>query len=115
ERGRRRLAERLRRRGLAPSALLLAAPTAVVLPGDLFARTAALAAAPWARSIPAAVLALAAAPPKLWLAGALGALLAGVGLLGLTAGAPRPAEPPKADPPPPAAPAAPRVDRAGDP
>src|SRR5947207_1099326 len=40
ERGRRQLAARLARRGLAPPALLLAAPAAVAVPADLLALTA---------------------------------------------------------------------------
>src|SRR5207245_6821106 len=51
ERGRRRLADRLRRRGFAPEgterALLLAATGSIVVPAELLARTVALAASPW--------------------------------------------------------------------
>jgi probable HAF family extracellular repeat protein len=72
--------------------LLLATAGTPVVAGDLLARTAALAAAPWSRSIPVAVLALAAAaaPSKTLPTIALAAVLAGVGVLGLVAGGPRP-------------------------
>jgi RNA polymerase sigma factor (sigma-70 family) len=59
ERGRRRLAARLAARGLAPSAVLLAPLAAVAVPAELFARTVALTANPWAESVPPAVAALA--------------------------------------------------------
>ncbi|HVK12982.1 MAG TPA: sigma-70 family RNA polymerase sigma factor, partial [Gemmataceae bacterium] len=63
ERGRRRLAGRLAARGLAPAGLLFT----TVVPPDLIARTARLAAAPWARTVPADIAALAAtaAPRRL--------------------------------------------------
>jgi RNA polymerase sigma factor (sigma-70 family) len=121
DRGRKRLADRLHRRGLAPDvtgrALLLAAAGAVAVPADLLARTAALAAAPWSRTIPTAVLALAStvAPLKPVPAVALTAILTGVTALGLAFGSPRLGESPQADPPPPAAATGPRVDRYGDP
>jgi RNA polymerase sigma factor (sigma-70 family) len=71
ERGRRRLAERLRQRGFGSDgverALLVAAIATVAVPGDLLAHTVAFAASPWSRSVPAAVMALvtAVAPSKL--------------------------------------------------
>jgi RNA polymerase sigma factor (sigma-70 family) len=115
ERGRRQLAARLARRGLAPSALLLAPLAEAAVPNDLLARTAVLAAAPWSKSLPAAVvsLATAGAPSKL-LPAALLALLLGVGLLGLAAGTTR-LEPGKTDPPPPAAPVEANAGRLDDP
>jgi RNA polymerase sigma factor (sigma-70 family) len=115
ERGRRRLADRLARRGVAPSALVLAPLGAEPVPDGLAARTAALAASPWSKSLPAAVSALAAtaAPLRLLPAAALlGALLA-VGLIGLALGSARQA--PMTPDPPPAAGAAPAADRADDP
>jgi RNA polymerase sigma factor (sigma-70 family) len=116
ERGRARLADRLARRGFAPGAVLLAPLAAAVVPADLLARTAALATDPWARTLPAAVVALlpAAGLLKIVPAAALSVLLAGAGVLALGLGAPRPNETPKTDPPPPAA-TGPRVDRYGDP
>jgi RNA polymerase sigma factor (sigma-70 family) len=117
ERGRRHLADRLRRRGLAPPAVLLAPLALAAVPAGLLAGTAALAAAPWSNALPAAVLALAsaAAPPKVLPAVVLAAAVLGAGVLGLGAGAPQPAEPPNGEAPPPAAAAVPRVDRYGDP
>src|SRR5438270_767694 len=76
-RGRKRLADRLRRRGFGPDAaaraLLVAAAGAVAVPVDLLARTVAFAAAPWSTTLPATVLVLAAtaAPSKLLPASAL--------------------------------------------
>jgi RNA polymerase sigma factor (sigma-70 family) len=60
ERGRRRLAERLAVRGLAPSVVILAPLAAVVVPSDLLARTSAQALAPWSSAISPQVVALAA-------------------------------------------------------
>src|SRR5439155_20717136 len=60
-RGRARLAARLTRRGLAPSALLAAPVATAAVPADLLARTAALAAAPWSKALPATVVTLATA------------------------------------------------------
>src|SRR5262249_19147851 len=67
ERGRSRLAARVAARGLAPAALVLAPAAAVSVPADLLARTAALGAAPWSKTTPTAVVALAsaAAPGRL--------------------------------------------------
>ena len=65
ERGRRRLAARLAARGLGPAAAFLAPLAAGAVPADLLARTADQAAAPWAKTIPAAVTALATAPRAL--------------------------------------------------
>ncbi|HEY1381148.1 MAG TPA: sigma-70 family RNA polymerase sigma factor [Gemmataceae bacterium] len=110
ERGRAQLAERLRRRGFGPAALLLAPIAAAAVPADLLARTAGLAAAPWGRAIPAAVLALAGGPARLVASVAVVGALAGIGLLALAAGAGPTDDPPK---PPPAA--GPAVDRFGDP
>ena len=87
ERGRTRLAERLRRRGFGPEVLLLAPVADAALPGDLLARTAVLGTAPWSASFRPAVLTLAAAPPKLIPALAIGGLLVGVGLFALRAAA----------------------------
>src|SRR5439155_7715317 len=59
DRGRKHLADRLRRRGFAPDgaerALLLAAAGGASIPADLLARTVALAVAPWSQALPAAV------------------------------------------------------------
>jgi RNA polymerase sigma factor (sigma-70 family) len=60
ERGRRRLADRLSRRGAAPGVLVLPAIADTAIPADLLARTAAQAATPWSPALPAAVLALVA-------------------------------------------------------
>src|SRR5207245_8326178 len=90
ERGRKHLADGLRRRGFAPDgadrALLLAAIGAVAVPGELLARTTALAAAPWSKVVPTAVVALVTAvtPSKLLPATAL-VLLAGAGAIGVLA------------------------------
>ena len=59
ERGRKRLAARLTARGLAPSAVLLAPLASAVVPSELLARTIALAASPWAESVPPTVASLA--------------------------------------------------------
>jgi RNA polymerase sigma factor (sigma-70 family) len=99
ERGRARLAERLRARGFAASDVrpILLTPAAVAaVPGDLLARTAAIGVSPWSRSLPAAILALAATPSKLLPLTALVGLLTGVGVLTLAVGAPRPDEAPPA-------------------
>jgi RNA polymerase sigma factor (sigma-70 family) len=115
ERGRRRLAARLAQRGVAPAALLLAPLGAAAVPDRLLARTADLAAAPWAASVPATVSALAAAgtPARMPLAGiVLGSLLA-VGLIGLALGAPQ--KQPGTDNPAPPTAAEPAADRADDP
>jgi RNA polymerase sigma factor (sigma-70 family) len=114
ERGRRRLADRLARRGVAPSALLLAPLAADRVPDRLLARAASLAAAPWAPSVPAAVSALAGAGmlPRLLPAAVLAGSLLVVGLIGLALGTLH-KEPPIADPSPPAA-AAPTPQRDED-
>jgi RNA polymerase sigma factor (sigma-70 family) len=112
ERGRRLLAGRLAERDLAP-ALLLAPLAAAAVPRDLLARAAALAAAPWAPSIPPAVLALAAARApsrRVAVAALLGSLFA-VGLLGLALG-PSAGERPK---PPAATAAGPEAEGPDDP
>jgi RNA polymerase sigma factor (sigma-70 family) len=96
DRGRKRLADRLCRRGIVPQALLLAPVAAVAVPADLLAATAAVGVDPWSRSLPAAVVALAAAPSKLLPAVALATLLVGVGAVTLTVGT-TPADAP--DPP----------------
>jgi RNA polymerase sigma factor (sigma-70 family) len=125
ERGRKKLVDRMTRRGFAPPALL-AAPLAAVaaVPGDLLARTAAFAAAPWSKSVPAAVLALAGASVASHLAPGVTivALVTGMGLIGLVASrergrmeeAPTPVAhaPDVPDQPPAAMP--PRLDRQGD-
>jgi RNA polymerase sigma factor (sigma-70 family) len=115
ERGRARLAERLTGRGFAPGAALLAPLAAAAVPADLLARTAALGAAPWSKSIPAAVAALVPAGVALKCVPivALAAALLGVGVLGLALGRPLPVEPAKTDTRP--ALAGPRVDAYGDP
>jgi RNA polymerase sigma factor (sigma-70 family) len=116
ERGRRLLADRLARRGLAPSALVLAPLAAAEVSGDLLARTAALAGSPWSKSVPAAVLALAAtgAPPRLLPATlVLGSLLV-AGLVGLGAASSQ-KEPAGPDTPAPAAASAPAGERGDDP
>lgn len=58
ERGRRRLAERLAARGLAPSTAVLV--LAATVPSPLLAQTTALATAPWSNVVPASVAALTA-------------------------------------------------------
>src|SRR5262245_23798886 len=66
ERGRAKLAERLRRRGFGPQSLLLAPLAAAALPGELLARTAAVGVD--ASAVPATVAAMARASlpvPKL--------------------------------------------------
>ncbi len=121
ERGRRQLAARLARRGLAPSALVLAPLASAAVPSGLLANTAALAAAPWSKTIPAAVLALAAiaAPSKLLPAVALLGSLLIAGLVGLAIGSgqeePASADPAPADPAPAAARAAPAAVAPEDP
>jgi WD40 repeat protein len=108
ERGRQRLAARLADRGLAPAAMLLAPLAAVAVPVDLLARAAALAADPWSKSAPPAVLALAAPGPRRFVPAALllGSLLV-AGVVGLAVAAKN--DPPKGDPPAAGAPA-PRPD-----
>jgi RNA polymerase sigma factor (sigma-70 family) len=101
ERGRRRLADRLRRRGFEPGdlrSLLLAAGGAAIVPSDLLARTAGLAVAPWSATIPAAVLTLATPPSKLVPAVMFSALLAGAGVMALAAGGGSPSDKPTATP-----------------
>lgn len=91
ERGRRRLADALRRRGFGPDgherALLLVATGIVAVPGDLLARTLAVAVTPTSTAVPAAVVALATAavPSKVLPAAALAVLLASAGAIGLLA------------------------------
>jgi RNA polymerase sigma factor (sigma-70 family) len=82
ERGRRRLAERLAARGLAPSAMVLAPLAAVAVPVELLARTAPLAAAPWSNAVPPAVAALAATVAPRRLLPAVACSLVVVGLAG---------------------------------
>ena len=69
------------------AAMLLAPLAAVTVPADLLARATALGAAPWSKSVPAAVLALVAPGPRRFLPAAvlLGSLLV-TGLAGLAAG-----------------------------
>jgi RNA polymerase sigma factor (sigma-70 family) len=112
-RGRAKLAARLRRRGLAPSALLTAPLASTPVPPDLLAATAALAADPWLKALPAPVLALAAAFTLSKLVRAVGLcfmVLAGAGLLGLAIafgwGAATPTDPPAQAPAAQAVPAA---------
>jgi RNA polymerase sigma factor (sigma-70 family) len=98
ERGRRRLAARLAARGLAPSALFLAPLVAASVPSDLLARSAEQAAAPWSKSIPLAIVALAraAAPRALFPTAAIAGGVLVVALAGwvVAAGGPSPADPP---------------------
>jgi RNA polymerase sigma factor (sigma-70 family) len=84
ERGRRRLAERLAVRGLAPSVVILAPLAAVVVPSDLLARTNAQALAPWSSAISPRIVALAAsaAPHRLLPLTAIGCALLVAGLVG---------------------------------
>jgi RNA polymerase sigma factor (sigma-70 family) len=103
ERGRRRLAARLTRRGLAPAALVLAPLAAAAVPADLLASAAALGATPWSRAVPSAVLALAAGvrPRRPFLVLALCGSLLAAGLAGLAfgpgqGGSPQAAPPPRA-------------------
>ncbi len=58
ERGRKRLAERLKKRGFAGQ-VLLAAMAAVTVPADLIARSVSQAAAPWSGAVPYSVTMLA--------------------------------------------------------
>lgn len=88
DRGRKRLVDRLRRRGLGPETMLLAPVATVAVPPDLLARTAAVAADPWAKALPSAVVALAASSPKLLPAVAVAVLLAGVGVAAFAGRAP---------------------------
>jgi RNA polymerase sigma factor (sigma-70 family) len=97
ERGRRRLAERLTARGLAPSALVLAPLAAVMVPTDLQARAIALAATPWAKSVPPALTTLVGNGPTralLPIVALVGCVLA-IGLIGwvYAAGGIQPVEP----------------------
>jgi RNA polymerase sigma factor (sigma-70 family) len=91
DRGRKRLANRLRRRGFGPDAavraLLAVAAGAVAVPGDLLARSVAFAAGPWSTALPTTILTLAAAamPSKFAPVATLVALLFGAGLIGFTA------------------------------
>jgi RNA polymerase sigma factor (sigma-70 family) len=88
ERGRKRLADRLTRRGFSPPALLAAPLAAVALvPGDLLARTATIAAAPWSKTLPLGVAALAAATvaSNVVPATVLVVVVTGIGLVGLVA------------------------------
>jgi RNA polymerase sigma factor (sigma-70 family) len=115
-RGRAKLASRLRRRGFAPSVVLVAPLATVAVPSDLLATTAALAADPWSKALPVAVLGLSAASvsSKLVPATALIVLLTGIGAVSLITGAERK----QPEQPPPVAPAPRsevRVDRQGDP
>jgi RNA polymerase sigma factor (sigma-70 family) len=104
DRGRKRLADRLRRRGFGPDAaaraLLIVSSGAIAVPGDLLARTVAVAAAPCSTALPAVIVVLAASavPSKLVPMTALTLLVLG-GTIGLVAsqrlerpeaGAPRP-------------------------
>lgn len=96
ERGRRVLAERLTARGLAPAALVT--PLAVVaVPAGLTARTLQLAGAPWAKTVPVPVAALAAAvkPVRFLPVAAAVCGLAAVGFGGW-AMVPAPSDPPPA-------------------
>jgi RNA polymerase sigma factor (sigma-70 family) len=122
DRGRKRLADRLRRRGFGPDAatraLLVVGAGAVTVPGDLVAQTVTFAAAPWSKALPAAILALTATatPSPIAPAAALAVLLAGVGAIGLVASRDRERT---EEPPPvaraPDAPDQPRGDLYGDP
>jgi RNA polymerase sigma factor (sigma-70 family) len=121
ERGRKQLANRLTKRGLAPSALLVMSFTATVR-GELLARTAALATS--GAVVPAGVLALVATAgtAKLLPAMVAALLVVGAGAIGLAGGWAEPQKPAaKANESPPVAQAPgspkaePRVDRFGDP
>src|SRR5262249_38312478 len=103
ERGRKRLSERLTKRGFAPQ-VLLASTLAATVPDDLFARTAALAkpAAP----IPAAVAALASGGSAIFrIPLAIGAVLTVVALVVAGVRQKAPAPPPAPAPALPNAPA----------
>jgi RNA polymerase sigma factor (sigma-70 family) len=116
ERGRRLLAARLAKRGVGPSALVLAPLAAAAVPDALLARTVSLAAAPGSGSVPAAVLALAAAQARSRLLPAavlLGSLLA-AGLIGLAIRS-SPGQPADPAPPSPAVPGQPAARREADP
>jgi RNA polymerase sigma factor (sigma-70 family) len=90
DRGRKRLADRLRCRGFGPDAaarsLLIVGAGAVAVPGDLLARTVAVAAAPWSKALPTAIVVLAASavPSKLVPMTALALVVVG-GTIGLVA------------------------------
>jgi RNA polymerase sigma factor (sigma-70 family) len=120
DRGRKRLADRLRRRGFVPDsterALLLAASGTAAIPADLLARTTALAAAPWSKALPAAVVAMAvaASPSKLVPLLAVVVVLVGAGVVGLAVGTTQPPESPPPDAPPVAVASPPLVDHFGD-
>jgi RNA polymerase sigma factor (sigma-70 family) len=84
ERGRRRLAERLAARGLAPSVVILAPLAAVAVPCELLARTSAQSLAPWSSAISPRIVALAAsaAPHRLLPITAVGCALVISSLVG---------------------------------
>jgi RNA polymerase sigma factor (sigma-70 family) len=116
ERGRARLAERLRRRGFGPATMLLAPIATAAVPREVLARTVELAAAPWSGAVPAAVLSLAAGPSKLLPMAGLVMLLGTGGLLALAiGGTPAVGDGPVADASGSQVNAAPAVDRYGDP
>jgi RNA polymerase sigma factor (sigma-70 family) len=114
ERGRRRLADRLRRPGFGPEALPLVPIVGGAVPTDLLARNAGLVATPWSATIPSTVLALAATPSKIVPTIAFSTFLAGAGVLALSAGAGPKADAPKTAAPPSTA-VAPLVDHFGEP
>ena len=111
ERGRKQLAARLTKRGLAPSILLTVASSTIV-PGELFAKTAALAAT--GAAMPAGVLAVCASGTMAKTISSITAavVLIGTGLVGMTVGFASP-EPPKNEAPTPAA-AQPAVEERND-
>jgi RNA polymerase sigma factor (sigma-70 family) len=125
ERGRRRLADRLRGRGFAPDGaervVLMAGSGAVAVPANLLTHTVAFAAAPWSKTLPATIMALAAvvSPSKLVPAVTLALLLTGAGAIGLLTSRERERPEVEAPQPPvahaPGSPEQPRVDRYGDP
>lgn len=121
ERGRKTLANRLTRRGLAPAALLASPIALIAVPRDLLASAAALTAAN--AVVPATVLALTASSgaAKLLSAASVAAIALGISLIGIAVGFAGPQHP--ANPTKSAAKAAPlpegteesRLDRFGDP
>jgi RNA polymerase sigma factor (sigma-70 family) len=99
ERGRRRLADRLAKRGVAPSALVLPALAETAVPAELLGRATALAAAPWSAALPATVVALVApGPHRLFLTAVLVCSLALAAVAGLALGR-GDKEPAKSEPP----------------
>jgi hypothetical protein len=120
ERGRQRLADRLRSRGFAPGdlgAVLAVSLATVAVPGELLARTVGLGIA--GAVVPAGVLALAAtAGTGNSISASIAALVVGMGTIGLMGGVAAPKQPRDKVASPPTGPlvtqVGPRVDAVGD-